>query len=131
MTTGKDDIKLAMARVMTLLSERDTMTANELAAELSLSMQAVRGALRDLCARGVVARAGEPSKHTAMRYRVTTSKSNRAPIADSQPWRGVDWSASTMRPGCLDHERLPSRRGDQRIPYQGPMFFATSSKNRT
>lgn len=126
--TAAYDQKLAIARVLALLSERDTMTANELAAELSLSMQAVRGALRDLCARGVVACAGEPSKHTAMRYRVTASKSNRAPIADSQPWRGVDWSVSTMRPGCLDHERIPSLRGSERVPYQPPMHFVTGIK---
>lgn len=33
-------------------------------------------------------------------------------------WTGTDWSHATQRPGCLDHLRHPSRRGDQRVPYQ-------------
>lgn len=45
----------------------------------------------------------------------------RGPAADIGTWRGIDWSNSTCRPGCLDHEAVPSRRGDARIPYGTPM----------
>lgn len=45
----------------------------------------------------------------------------RGSSADTDTWRGINWSFSTCRPGCLDHEAVPSRRGDQRIPYGTPM----------
>lgn len=126
------DAKLTAARALALLVARGPMTAAELAEGLDVSMQAARAALRDLCAAGKAARVGDPRvrPRDGVRYRAYGGHTT-ATAGSGQQFRGTDWTAATMRPGCLDHERLPSRRGDKRIPYQGPMFFATSSKNRT
>ena len=43
-------------------------------------------------------------------------------------WKGTDWSAATMRPGCLDHEAIPSRRGDVRVPYTPPQYYVTGKQ---
>lgn len=126
------DAKLTAARALALLVARGPMTAAELAEGLDVSMQAARAALRDLCAAGEAARVGDPRvrPRDGVRYRAYDGHTT-ATAGSGQQFRGTDWTAATMRPGCLDHERLPSRCGDKRIPYQGPMFFATSSKNRT
>jgi hypothetical protein len=47
-----------------------------------------------------------------------------------QPFNGVDWSASTMRPGCQDHLQYPSRRSDGLHPYRAPILNASSSMAR-
>lgn len=47
--------------------------------------------------------------------------STSAWLSHGGPFAGVDWSRATMRPGCLDHLKHPSRRGDRRVPHQLPM----------
>lgn len=126
------DAKLTAARALALPVARGPMTAAELAEGLDVSMQAARAALRDLCAAGKAARVGDSRARPRNGVRYMAYDGHTTATAGSgQQFRGTDWTTATMRPGCLDHERLPSRRGDKRIPYQGPMFFATSSKNRT
>ena len=117
----------------TLVAAESHMTAAQIQKATGLDADLVQGAIKDLCVWGIVVRVGERWHKPGPGRFIHHSKLRASPPEQRQftPWRGVDWSASTMRPGCLDHERLPSRRGDQRIPYQGPMFFATSSKNRT
>lgn len=45
---------------------------------------------------------------------------------------GVDWSYSTMRPGCLDHEKHGSRRGDTVVPFKTPASILTDElKDKT
>jgi hypothetical protein len=39
---------------------------------------------------------------------------------------GVDWGLSTSRPGCLDHLKCPSRRGDKLVYWQPPIINAAS-----
>jgi hypothetical protein len=41
-------------------------------------------------------------------------------------WTGTNWAASTMRPGCLDHEAIPSRRGDALVPHGTAMPVRSS-----
>lgn len=38
-----------------------------------------------------------------------------SPFEQRGNYTGPDWSASMSRPSGLDHERIPSRRGDQRV----------------
>jgi hypothetical protein len=47
------------------------------------------------------------------------------------PYRGVDWSRSTSRPGCLDAMRLPSRVSDRLIPHRPPIYGCLPSGDRT
>ena len=122
------DAKLTAARALALLVARGQMTAAELAEGLDVSMQAARGALRDLCAAGKAARVGDSRARPRDGVRYMAYDGHTTATAGSgQQFRGTDWTAATMRPGCLDHERIPSRRGDERVPYQPPQFFATSS----
>ena len=118
----------------TLVAAESHMTAAQIQKATGLDADLVLGAIKDLCVWGIVVRVGERWHKPGPGRFIHHSKLRATPLSQpekTEPWRGVDWSVSTMRPGCLDHERLPSRRGDQRIPYHGPMFFATSSKNRT
>lgn len=118
----------------TLVAAESHMTAAQIQKATSLDADLVQGAIKDLCVWGIVVRVGERWHKPGPGRFIHHSKLRATPTArpeKTEPWRGVDWTTATLRPGCLDHERLPSRRGDKRIPYQGPMFFATSSKNRT
>lgn len=45
------------------------------------------------------------------------------------PFRGVDWSMSIHRPGCQDHLKYPSRRGDQLVPHMHPMGMRSTAKD--
>lgn len=44
------------------------------------------------------------------------------------PFAGVDWSQAMSRPGCKDHELVPSRRGDVRVWHRGPMGICGARK---
>lgn len=124
------DAKLTAARALALLVARGPMTAAELAEGLDVSMQAARAALRDLCAAGKAARVGDSRARPRNGVRYMAYDGHTASTAGSgrtEQFRGTDWTAATMRPGCLDHQRVPSRRGNERVPYQPPQFFVTSS----
>lgn len=114
----------------TLVSAESHMTAAQIQKATGLDADLVQGAIKDLCVCGIVVRVGERWHKPGPGRFIHHSKLRATPQAQpekTEPWRGVDWSASTMRPGCLDHERVPSRRGNERVPYQPPQFFATSS----
>ncbi|MFM2186828.1 MAG: hypothetical protein RIR43_1400 [Pseudomonadota bacterium] len=112
----------------TLVAAESHMTAAQIQKATGLDADLVQGAIKDLCVWGIVVRVGE-RWHKPGRF-AHHSKLRATPLAQpekTEPWRGVDWSVSTMRPGCLDHERVPSRRGDERVPHMPPQFFATGS----
>ena len=44
------------------------------------------------------------------------------------PFRGIDWSMSIHRPGCQDHLKYPSRRGDKLVPHTGPIGMRSAAK---
>lgn len=111
-----------------LMAAEGHMTVAQLQKATGRTTAEVQGALKDLCIWGIVMSVGERWKG-ATKF-IHHSKLRATPLAQpekTEPWRGVDWSVSTMRPGCLDHERVPSRRGNERVPYQPPQFHATSS----
>ena len=112
----------------TLVAAESHMTAAQIQKATGLDADLVQGAIKDLCLWGIALSVGERWKG-ATKF-IHHSKLRATPTAQpekTEPWRGVDWSVSTMRPGCLDHERIPSRRGDQRVPHMPPQHFATSS----
>lgn len=45
-----------------------------------------------------------------------------------EPFKGIDWSMSIRRPGCQDHLKHPSRRGDKRVPHMHPMEMRSTAK---
>jgi hypothetical protein len=47
---------------------------------------------------------------------------------EAKPFKGVDWSHSLQRPGCQDHLKYPSRRGDELVPYKAPVLNASNVK---
>ena len=111
----------------TLVAAESHMTAAQIQKATGLDSDLVQGAIKDLCLWGIALSVGERWKG-ATKF-IHHSKLRASPTEQRQftPWRGVDWSVSTMRPGCLDHERIPSLRGDQRVPHMPPQHFATSS----
>lgn len=126
MTTELNDAKLDDARVQACLSSAaEAMTAQQIAQQLQMPLDAVKGALRRLCLVGRAQRAGGVRRDGHQRYEAAGGAALGAP--KTAPWKGVDWTNATMRPGCLDHERVPSRRGDERVPHMPPQFFATGS----
>ena len=130
------DAKLTAARALALLVARGQMTAAELAEGLGVSMQAARAALRDLCAAGKAARVGDPRVRPRDGVRYMAYDGHTAAPAGSghiEQFSGTDWTTATMRPGCLDHECVPSRRGNERVPYQPPQWFVapTTKQEKT
>ena len=114
----------------TLVAAESHMTAAQIQKATGLDADLVQGAIKDLCVWGIVVRVGERWHKPGPGRFIHHSKLRATPQAQpekTEPWRGVDWSVSTMRPGCLDHERIPSLRGDQRVPHMPPQHFATSS----
>ena len=43
------------------------------------------------------------------------------PSTSGDHYQGANWTASTMRPGCLDHEDILSRRGDGYVAHRPPI----------
>jgi hypothetical protein len=125
----KSDAKLDEARTLALMqSSGEPVTAHEVAAALDIPLQAARAAIRRLCAIGKIARAGEYKKGRPTVYQVVNATPvQQRQMRQNEQWRGVDWSYSTMRPGCLDHERCPSLRGNERAAYQPPQWFVAPS----
>ena len=51
-------------------------------------------------------------------------------VADTTPYRGVDWSRSTTRRGCQDFLQLPTRVNDERRAYRTPVYAFTPTTTR-
>ena len=49
---------------------------------------------------------------------VETQHIPTSPHLKSAEFLGVDWSTSIARPGCQDHLKYPSRRGDRCVPHR-------------
>lgn len=43
-------------------------------------------------------------------------------------FRGIDWSMSIHRPGCQDHLKCMSRRGDKLVPHQPPIGMRSAAR---
>lgn len=115
----------------TLVAAESHMTAAQIQKATGLDADLVQGAIKDLCVWGIVVRVGERWHKPGPGRFIHHSKLRATPPAQpekTEPWRGVDWSVSTMRPGCLDHERHGSLQPDGSVrPYAPPQYYATSS----
>lgn len=126
----------------------------------SLTSLQVRGALKKLVSSGVAIRHGSqksPVYQCVMRPGSWSIKPDPAPkktrmnakqlperahwpeglqikvwptSRKTDPFAGVDWSQAMSRPGCQDHELVPSRRGDVRVTHRGPMGICGARKRR-
>ena len=67
------------------------------------------------------------TQKTTMNKRKTTAKPSPVIHYKAPPFKGVDWSHSTQRPGCMDHLQHPSRRGDELVPHMGKMMHMVSN----
>lgn len=108
--------------------------------------QQVRGAIKNLMNRGLVIRYGtirhpayqlvqkpkKPSTESAVARVIhpTDVKLIFRELPKQPPFAGTDWSRSMSRPGCQDHELVPSRRGDVRVAHRGPMGICGARKRR-
>lgn len=54
-----------------------------------------------------------------------------SPLAERPSYRGLDWSAATSRPGCLDASRVGSRVGDQVAEYHNGHTIGCTSTSRS
>lgn len=45
-----------------------------------------------------------------------------------EQFKGVDWSMSIHRPGCQDHLKCPSRRGEKLVYHTGPIGMRSNAK---
>ncbi len=114
----------------TLVAAESHMTAAQIQKATGLDADLVQGAIKDLCIWGIVVRVGERWKGATkfIHHSKLRAQPKPSPGLTSEPWRGVDWSVSTMRPGCLDHERHGSLQPDGSVrPYAPPQYYATSS----
>jgi len=46
-------------------------------------------------------------------------------------YTGADWTSRTLRPGCLDGERIGSRRGDDLVQHRTPLGMQTGNQRGT
>ena len=81
------------------------------------------------------ARASKPRVRAALAEAVTWPadvKVQHWPTSSLKPpsFSGIDWSRSTLRPGCQDHQLVPSRRGDMRVAHREPMGIGGARKRR-
>lgn len=53
-------------------------------------------------------------------------KSGKSAVYEA--FRGIDWSMSIHRPGCQDHLKYPSRRGDNLVQHAGPIGMRSNAK---
>lgn len=56
------------------------------------------------------------------------TKGSTGKFAIYEPFNGIDWSMSIHRPGCQDHLRCMSRRGDKLVPHTGPIGMRSNAK---
>lgn len=58
-------------------------------------------------------------------------RDNAVSLAKHNPptgtYTGADWTGATMRPGCQDHMKYLSRRGNRLVPHQHPISMLSAA----
>ncbi len=127
-----DNPNLTKHRALQLLMTRKApISAVELAEELGVMQKTAQSALRELCIRGQATVIGcrinkNNSKSKLYEWVGTTKAASKEPPKYT-PWSGVDWSASTLRAGCIEHERIPSLRNGRRVQHRPPFAMVDSN----
>lgn len=105
------------------------MSATELAKAVGIDVRRVHVAVRNLIVLRLVVGARDtraPAQNRrsrylhAMHFRAT---SKAVHWRDAPIYKGEDWASACARPGCLDHERHGSRRGDEVLPFHARSSF--------
>jgi hypothetical protein len=112
-------------RILALITKKGPMTIREVAEKIGATTRSTQASIMALVADGFLK--GEGIRPAV--YSKTTSSGNtdtRLTLKDRPVFKGVDWSISTMRPGCLDHLKHPSRRSDGFHTYREPLLNASS-----
>jgi hypothetical protein len=112
-------------RILALITKKGPMTIREVAEKIGTTNRSTQASIMALVADGFLK--GEGIRPAV--YSKTTASSNtdnRLTLKDRPVFKGVDWSISTMRPGCLDHLQHPSRRADGLHTYREPILNASS-----
>lgn len=81
------------------------------------------------------ARVSKPRVKAALATAVTWPadvKVQHWPTSSLKPpsFTGIDWSRVVLRPGCQDHQLVPSRRGEVRVLHRGPMGIFGARERR-
>lgn len=120
--------KEAQAAIMHILKD-GPITAGEIAKLTGHTTPTVTGRLQAMAYDGLVKITRQPGTKPSLWSLVNTLTNATPPrtYQSTQKFTGVDWSTSTMRPGCQDHLKHPSRRSDGLHPYREPILNASSS----
>jgi hypothetical protein len=113
-------------RILALITKKGPMTIREIAEKIGATTRSTQASIMALVADGFLK--GEGIRPAV--YSKTTSSSisdTRLTLKDRPVFKGVDWSISTTRPGCLDHLKHPSRRSDGLHTYREPILNASSA----
>ena len=104
-----------------LAALKEPMSAKELAIIMDIPVQSLRGILQGLASSGVLI-----NRHTkdGVIYEVAHRVKIEPKFVPTGVFKGVDWSHSTMRPGCMDHLKYHSRRGDVFVEHTGMLISA-------
>lgn len=109
-------------QVIALLRETGVMKSNEIAQALNVPDRTMRTHLQHMAAEGLIVCTGDRPVMYSLRNRSQCETAKPRTFQSSEIFTGVDWGMSTMRPGCQDHLRCPSRRGDKLVSHTGQMI---------
>lgn len=120
------------SRCEVVLQKHGPMTPQQITDVLSEDRERVNQALVNLCAQNRVAYEGSPGKRTYfIRQRKVDDAPKKAQSFASrvyEPFKGIDWTSASMRPGSQDALNCPSRRGENLVEYRTPILNASSMK---
>ena len=121
MSTPITPTREARQRILDIMTAADEpMTAEQIAEKAGLTPPAMRGFLKTLLDFGAICVAGDikTGDKKIRLYAVKPKLENAAPYrskAREGNLTGVDWGYAMSRPGCQDHLRHPSRRGNRLV----------------
>lgn len=115
------------AAITAMLKRSGPLTTSQIALQLDVYPKTAQATLQAMKADGLIQSEGKSPMIWDIPRQVSTG-----PKADMRHrqmdgvFRGVDWSVSTSRPGCMDHLQHPSRRGDELVMHQQRMIHMAS-----
>ena len=111
----------ARQRILDIMTAADEpMTAEQIAEKAGSTPAAMRSIMKSLLDFGAICAAGDIRTETRKirLYAIKPRMENAAPYR-SRPQEGnltgVDWGYAMSRPGCQDHLKHPSRRGNRLV----------------
>ena len=124
MKTLLDELFEFDEKAIALLKQRGSSDAPSIAEALGITPQAARRMMNRLKAQHRV------HEQRSGRFLTYFYGGNVAPKRDPieyKPFTGVNWSNSTMRPGCQDFLKAPSLVHGERVEHRAPIHGCVSS----